>query len=179
MTPSRRMLLGWSNCPIMLASARNERFCFSEQPARRVCIATGSSLLLGSFKQPLQISPYSPEIQWRFENSIYHQAICKFITEHQITEVFVLIEGTETLLSCLYVLWIHLDNSYNIIRLAFTIILLSSVSMSPVSMKTHLISYLCSVLWQGHLVPMAKMPNCDPTHGYNNKHQNWCQFMQK
>lgn len=118
MTPSRRMLLGWSNCPIMLASARNERFCFSEQPARRVCIATGSSLLLGSFKQPLQISPYSPEIQWRFENGIYHQAICKFKREHQIIEVFVPVKGTQALLSCLYVLWIHLDNSYNIIGLS-------------------------------------------------------------
>lgn len=60
MTPSSRMMLEWSNCPRMPASLRKERRCLSEQPARNVFMATGSSLLLGSFRQPRHTSPKSP-----------------------------------------------------------------------------------------------------------------------
>lgn len=60
MTPSRRMTFEWSNCPIIFASDRKVRFCFSEQPTFRVLMATGRSLLLGSFRHPLQTSPNSP-----------------------------------------------------------------------------------------------------------------------
>lgn len=60
MTPSSRIMLPWSNCPRMPASLRKERRCFSEQPARNVFMATGSSLLLGSFRQPRHTSPKSP-----------------------------------------------------------------------------------------------------------------------
>ena len=60
MTPSSRMMLDWSNCPRIPASLRNERLCLSEQPALSVFMATGSSLLLGSFKQPRHTSPKSP-----------------------------------------------------------------------------------------------------------------------
>lgn len=60
MTPSSRMMLEWSNCPRMPASLRKERRCFSEQPARNVFMATGSSRLLGSFRQPRHTSPKSP-----------------------------------------------------------------------------------------------------------------------
>lgn len=63
MTPSRRTMLAWSNCPRIPASLRNERLCFSEQPARSVFMATGNSRLLGSFKQPQQTSPKSPAEQ--------------------------------------------------------------------------------------------------------------------
>lgn len=62
MTPSSRMMLAWSNCPRMLASLRKERRCLSEQPARNVFMATGSSLLLGSFRQPRHTSPKSPVV---------------------------------------------------------------------------------------------------------------------
>lgn len=61
MTPSRRTMLAWSNCPRIPASLRNERLCFSEQPARSVFMATGNSRLLGSFKQPQHTSPNSPD----------------------------------------------------------------------------------------------------------------------
>ncbi len=60
MTPSSRMMLEWSNCPRMPASLRKERRCLSEQPALNVFMATGSSLLLGSFRQPRHTSPKSP-----------------------------------------------------------------------------------------------------------------------
>lgn len=60
MTPSRRTMLAWSNCPRIPASLRKERLCFSEQPERRVFMATGSSRLLGSFRQPRHTSPKSP-----------------------------------------------------------------------------------------------------------------------
>lgn len=62
MTPSSRMMLEWSNCPRMPASLRKERRCFSEQPARSVLMATGSSLLLGSLRQPRHTSPKSPGV---------------------------------------------------------------------------------------------------------------------
>lgn len=60
MTPSRRITLEWSNWPIVLASMRKSCFCLSEQPTRRVWIATGSSRLLGSLRHPWQISPNIP-----------------------------------------------------------------------------------------------------------------------
>lgn len=60
MTPSSRMMLEWSNWPRMPASLRKERRCLSEQPARNVFMATGSSRLLGSFRQPRHTSPKSP-----------------------------------------------------------------------------------------------------------------------
>lgn len=60
MTPSSRMMLAWSNCPRIPASLRKERRCLSEQPALNVFMATGSSLLLGSFRQPRHTSPKSP-----------------------------------------------------------------------------------------------------------------------
>lgn len=62
MTPSSRMMLEWSNCPRMPASLRKERRCLSEQPARIVFMATGSSLLLGSLRQPRHTSPKSPGV---------------------------------------------------------------------------------------------------------------------
>lgn len=68
MTPSSRMMLVWSNCPRMAASLRKERRCLSEQPARNVFMATGSSLLLGSFRQPRQTSPKSP-VMWEQKGS--------------------------------------------------------------------------------------------------------------
>lgn len=68
MTPSSRMMLVWSNCPRMPASQRKERRCLSEQPARNVFMATGSSLLLGSFRQPRQTSPKSP-VKWEQKGS--------------------------------------------------------------------------------------------------------------
>lgn len=52
MTPSRRTMLALSNCPRIPASLRNKHLCFSEQPTRRVFMATGNSRLLGSFRQP-------------------------------------------------------------------------------------------------------------------------------
>lgn len=68
MTPSSRTMLAWSNCPRMAASLRKERRCLSEQPARKVFMATGSSLLLGSFRQPRQTSPKSP-VMWEQKGS--------------------------------------------------------------------------------------------------------------
>lgn len=59
-TPSSRIMLEWSNCPRMPASLRKERRCLSEQPALNVFMATGSSLLLGNFRQPRHTSPKSP-----------------------------------------------------------------------------------------------------------------------
>ncbi len=39
-TPSSLMMLGWSNWPMMLASLRKSRLCFSEYPAFRLLMAT-------------------------------------------------------------------------------------------------------------------------------------------
>ncbi len=64
-TPSSRMMLGWSNWPIMLASLRKSRLCCSEYPAFRLLMATWISLLLGSLRRPLQTSPNSPGSQTR------------------------------------------------------------------------------------------------------------------
>ncbi len=67
-----RMMLGWSNWPIMLASLRNSRLCCSEYPAFRLLMATWISLLLGSLRRPLQTSPNSPGSQTRaFTNLVY------------------------------------------------------------------------------------------------------------
>lgn len=60
MTPSSRMMLEWSNCPRIPASLKKDLRCLSEQPALSVFMATGSSLLLGSFRQPRHTSPKSP-----------------------------------------------------------------------------------------------------------------------
>lgn len=73
MTPSSRMTLAWSNWPMVHASARKQRCCFAEHPARRVWMATGSSRLLGSFRQPLQISPNSPAWQRCFKQRPRHK----------------------------------------------------------------------------------------------------------
>lgn len=59
-TPSRWMTLGWSNWPMMDASLRKSRRCFSVYPDLRVLMATKISLFPGSFKWPLQTSPNSP-----------------------------------------------------------------------------------------------------------------------
>lgn len=59
-TPSRRMMLGWSNWPMMLASLRKSLLCRSTWPPFSVLIATGISLFPGVFKRPLQTSPNSP-----------------------------------------------------------------------------------------------------------------------
>lgn len=64
-TPSSRMMLGWSNWPMMLASLRKSRLCCSEYPALRLLMATWISLLLGSLRRPLQTSPNSPGSQTR------------------------------------------------------------------------------------------------------------------
>lgn len=61
-TPSRWMTLGWSNWPMMDASLRKSRRCFSVYPDLRVLMATKISLLPGSFKWPLQTSPNSPGV---------------------------------------------------------------------------------------------------------------------
>lgn len=60
-TPSRCMTLGWSNCPMMLASLRKSRLCFSVYPDFRVLMATNISLFPGSFRLPLHTSPNSPK----------------------------------------------------------------------------------------------------------------------
>lgn len=60
-TPSSLMMLGWSNCPIIDASARKSRLCLSVYPPFRVLMATQISFLLGSFRRPLHTSPNSPE----------------------------------------------------------------------------------------------------------------------
>ncbi len=44
-TPSNLMMLGWSNCPMMLASLRKSRLCFSVYPALSVLMATQISFL--------------------------------------------------------------------------------------------------------------------------------------
>lgn len=68
-TPSRWMMLGWSNWPMMLASARKSRLCFSVYPAFSVLIATMSSLFPGSLSGPLHTSPNSPDKQ----HTVRHQ----------------------------------------------------------------------------------------------------------
>ena len=59
-TPSSRMMLGWSNCPMIDASARKSRLCLSVYPPLRVLMATQISFLLGIFRRPLHTSPNSP-----------------------------------------------------------------------------------------------------------------------
>lgn len=59
-TPSSLMMLGWSNCPMIDASARKSRLCLSVYPPLRVLMATQISFLLGSFRRPLHTSPNSP-----------------------------------------------------------------------------------------------------------------------
>lgn len=60
-TPSSLMMLGWSNCPMIDASARKSRLCLSVYPPLRVLMATQISFLLGSFRRPLHTSPNSPK----------------------------------------------------------------------------------------------------------------------
>lgn len=60
-TPSNLMMLGWSNCPMMLASLRKSRLCFSVYPALSVLMATQISFLDGSLNRPLHTSPNSPD----------------------------------------------------------------------------------------------------------------------
>lgn len=59
-TPSSRMMLGWSNWPMMLASLRKSRLCLSVYPALRVFMATQISRFPGILRRPLHTSPNSP-----------------------------------------------------------------------------------------------------------------------
>lgn len=60
-TPSKRMMFGWSNWPMILASLKKSLLCRSMWPPFKVLMATGISLFPGVFKRPLQTSPNSPE----------------------------------------------------------------------------------------------------------------------
>lgn len=60
-TPSRWMMFGWSNWPMMLASDRKSLLCLSVYPAFSVLMATQISLFPGILRRPLQTSPNSPE----------------------------------------------------------------------------------------------------------------------
>lgn len=59
-TPSRRIILGWSNCPMMEASLRKSRRCRSVYPTFSVLMATNTSRRPGSFSRPRHTSPNSP-----------------------------------------------------------------------------------------------------------------------
>jgi len=59
-TPSRCTTLGWSNWPMMLASHRKSRLCFSVKPTFSVLMATDMSRFPGSLSRPLHTSPNSP-----------------------------------------------------------------------------------------------------------------------
>ena len=60
-TPSRKITLGSSNCPMMLASVRKSSLFLSVAPALRVLIATDISGLAGTRSLPLHTSPNSPK----------------------------------------------------------------------------------------------------------------------
>lgn len=62
-TPSRRMIFGCENCPMILASLKKSCLCFSEYPGFRVLIATATSPRLGVFITPQKTSPNSPDRQ--------------------------------------------------------------------------------------------------------------------
>lgn len=69
-TPSSLMMLGWSNCPMMDASARKSLLCLSVYPPFRVLMATQISFLLGSFRRPLHTSPNSPGDEAKMKSSL-------------------------------------------------------------------------------------------------------------
>lgn len=62
-TPSRRMIFGCENWPMMLASLKKSCLCFSEYPGLRVLIATGISPRTRVFITPRKTSPNSPDWQ--------------------------------------------------------------------------------------------------------------------
>ena len=61
MTPSRKITLGSSNCPIILASVRKSSLFLSVAPGFNVFIATDISGRPGMRSFPRQTSPNSPE----------------------------------------------------------------------------------------------------------------------
>lgn len=64
-TPSRRMIFGCENWPMMLASLKKSCLCFSEYPSLRVLIATGTSPRTRFFITPRKTSPNSPDLAER------------------------------------------------------------------------------------------------------------------
>lgn len=60
-TPSSRMIFGWENWPMMLASLKKSSLCFSEYPGFRVFMATSTSARPRAVITPLKTSPNSPE----------------------------------------------------------------------------------------------------------------------
>lgn len=128
-TPSRRMIFGCENWPMMLASLKKSCLCFSEYPGLRVLIATGISPRTRVCITPRKTSPNSPDWQRKSGKNVRAIAPWLYSTEsrlaskaHTNTDDFLFADGSrvnfcDKLLDCNIWVLIHVWINVSLQRL--------------------------------------------------------------